>query len=299
MTTSFETFLLLAPELVLIVAALVAFLASAFAGLRAGWLVAILGLGLALMISGEQPAAGAAVLSGPVTLDGFSAFMRTLIYAGGLVLCLVQAGDRFRSAVQTDSGGVHRHGSGEEAGTFLILLAGLSLVGLANDLVLLFVGLELVSIPTYILLALKRSDAAGQEASLKYFYLSLIASALFLYAVVCLYGLGGSTSLAAIGSQLRSLGTAPEAGAVVGTITPSMAAVLLPVYARHGSRRCGLPHGSRSNALLRAGCLSGHQPRQRGGPLDPAENCRCCRAGTACCFGDSTAGERSAGGPRR
>jgi NADH-quinone oxidoreductase subunit N len=229
MTTSFETFLLLAPELVLILAALVAFLASAFAGLRAGWLVAILGLGLALMISGEQPAAGAAVSSGPVTLDGFSAFMRMLIYAGGLVLCLVQAGDRFRAAVQTDSGRLHRHGSGEEAGTFLILLAGLSLVGLANDLVLLFVGLELVSIPTYILLALKRSDAAGQEASLKYFYLSLIASALFLYAVVCLYGLGGSTSLAAIGSQLRSLGTASSTTTVVGTITPSMAAVLLPV----------------------------------------------------------------------
>ncbi|MEX1103064.1 MAG: proton-conducting transporter membrane subunit, partial [Dehalococcoidia bacterium] len=75
---------------------------------------------------------------------------------------------------------------------------GLSLVGVAGDLVLLFAGLELVSIPTYILLGLKRTDARGQEASLKYFFLSLVASAIFLYALVCLYGLGGSTDLQAI-----------------------------------------------------------------------------------------------------
>ena len=149
------------------------------------------------------------------------------------MLALVQSGDYWKAAVQDNDAEERRRVTGEEAGTFLILLAGLSLVGLANDLVLLFIGLELVSIPTYILLALKRTDAAGQEASLKYFFLSLVASALFLYSVVCLYGLGGSTSLPAIGNQLQSLGctVAPIiAGSItVGTITISMAAVLLPV----------------------------------------------------------------------
>jgi len=231
MTTSVETLLLLTPEVVLFLAALVAYLAAAFGGLRSGWLVAVIGLGIALLLAGGQPADGAVVSSGPVTLDGFSAYVRLLTYGAGLLLALVQSGDHWRAAVQADGGG-RRHGTGEEAGTFLILLAGLALVGLANDLVLLFIGLELVSIPTYILLALKRTDAAGQEASLKYFFLSLVASALFLYSVVCLYGLGGSTSLPAIGSQLRSLGGAPAAAAdavMVGTITASMAAVLLPV----------------------------------------------------------------------
>ena len=232
MTTSVETLLLLAPEVVLVLAALTAYLAAAFGGLRSGWLVAVSGLGIALLLAGGQPTDGAAVSSGPITLDGFSASIRLLAYGAGLLLALVQAGDRWRAAVQPDGGG-RRHGTGEEAGTFLILLVGLAVVGLANDLVLLFVGLELVSIPTYILLALKRTDAAGQEASLKYFFLSLVASALFLYSVVCLYGLGGSTSLPAIGSQLRSLGAAAPAAAagtvMVGTITASMAAVLLPV----------------------------------------------------------------------
>ncbi|MFM8703178.1 MAG: NADH-quinone oxidoreductase subunit N, partial [Planctomycetia bacterium] len=128
----------------------------------------------------------------------------------------------FRSAATRGGfggGAMGDDGTCEEAGTFLILLAGLSLAGVADDLVLLFVGLELVSIPTYILLSLKRTDAHGQEASLKYFFLSLVASSLFLYAAVCLYGIGGSTSLSIIGARLRS-----TAEAAVG-----MSTVLLPV----------------------------------------------------------------------
>lgn len=218
MTTSFDTFKLLAPELALVATALVALVGAAFVGLRKGWLVALIGIGIAMALAGGQPAADATITSGPVTLDGFSAYIRWTVLVAGAILCLVQAGDLFRSAI-TRGSGLHRGGTCEEAGTFLMLLAGLSLVGVSNDLVLLFVGLELVSIPTYILLALKRTDAHGQEASLKYFFLSLVASALFLYSAVCLYGIGGSTSLAAIGDALRS--------ADARTIT--MTTVLLPV----------------------------------------------------------------------
>ena len=233
MTTSLETFLLLSPEITLFLAALVAYFAAAFSGLRAGWLVAVIGLGVAILISGSQPDSGASVSSGPITVDGFSFYIRILTYTTGLVLALIQSGDYWKAATQEDNSPLRQRGTGEEAGTFLILLTGLSLVGLANDLVLLFIGLELVSIPTYILLSLKRTDAAGQESSLKYFFLSLIASAFFLYSVACLYGLGGSTSLLAIGNQIQSLGsislTTIEGSIAVGTITTSMAAVLLPV----------------------------------------------------------------------
>ena len=150
MTTSLETFLLLSPEITLFLAALIAYLAAAFSGLRAGWLVAVTGLGIAILVSGNQPDSGEAISSGPITIDGFSFYIRLLTYTTGLVLALIQSGDYWKSAVQDDSSQHKRRGTGEEAGTFLILLAGLSLVGLANDLVLLFIGLELVSIPTYI-----------------------------------------------------------------------------------------------------------------------------------------------------
>ena len=218
--SSLQSFLLLAPEIVLVAAALVAFLGGAFVGLRSGWLVALAGIGVAMLVAGGQPDAGTWLASGGIRLDAFSAYVRWTVLALGAILALVQSGDLFRSAVTRDDatlGGRRDVGTCEEAGTFLVLLAGLSLASVADDLVLLFVGLELVSIPTYILLALKRTDAHGQEASLKYFFLSLVASSLFLYAVACLYGIGGSTSLEVISSQLRS-----PAGA-------GMATVLLPV----------------------------------------------------------------------
>ena len=215
--TSLDTFALLAPEIALVVAALVAFLGAAFLGLRSGWLVALAGIAVAMALAGGQPAGGAVVASGGVRIDGFSTFVRWAVLGLGGLLALVQAGDLFTAAVSRGPG-LRRGGTCEEAGTFLLLLAGLSIVGVAGDLVLLFVGLELVSVPTYILLALKRTDARGQEASLKYFFLSLVASAFFLYSAVCLYGLGGSTDLAAIGARLRS--TDPNVS--------GMATVLLP-----------------------------------------------------------------------
>jgi NADH-quinone oxidoreductase subunit N len=218
MTTSLQTFVLLAPEIVLVAAALVVFLAGAFLGLRSGWLVAIGGIIAAMAVAGRQPPDGAALVSGGIAIDGFSTFIRWIVLAVGGLLALVQAGDLFRSATIRSGGprsDPHGGGTSAESGTFLLLLAGLSLAGVANDLVPLFIGLELVSIPTYILLALKRTDAHGQEASLKYFFLSLVASALFLYAVVCLYGIGGSTSLATIGARLRSTDPALAGRAVV------------------------------------------------------------------------------------
>jgi NADH-quinone oxidoreductase subunit N len=219
---SSQTFALLVPEIILVATALVAYLGGAFAGLRAGWSIALFGIIAAMLVAGGQPTEGVWLASGGIRIDAFSSFVRWAVLGLGGILALVQAGDLFRAAVSRGSGFERAAATGstcEEAGTFLLLLAGLSLAAVADDLVLLFVGLELVSIPTYVLLGLKRTDSLGQEASLKYFFLSLVASALFLYAVVCLYGIGGSTSLAVIGARLRS--------SAEGQV--SLSGVLLPV----------------------------------------------------------------------
>ena len=216
--TSLETFTLLSPEIVLVAAALVAYLGGAFAGIRHGWLVAMVGIVVAMSVAGGQPTDGAAVTSGGIRIDGFSTFVRWAVLGTGALLVLVQSGDIFSSAVSRGPG-LHRGGTCEEAGTFLVMLAGLSLVGVAGDLVLLFSGLEMVSIPTYVLLALKRTDARGQEAALKYFFLSLIASAVFLYGAATLYGIAGTTSLSGIAAAIQSLDEGVS----------GMATVLLPV----------------------------------------------------------------------
>lgn len=100
----------------------------------------------------------------------------------------------------------------EYYGALLIILAAIPIVGASNDLVSLFLGLELVSIPTYVLLGIVKSDNTGLEAALKYFMLSAFASCFFLMGISYLYGFCGSTNLMVIqagfgeGKRLMALG---------------------------------------------------------------------------------------------
>ncbi len=80
----------------------------------------------------------------------------------------------------------------------LLLLSGLIYSAGANDLTSLFLGLELVSLPTTVMLAVSRSDDSGRESALKYFTLAAFASGFFLLGCSYLYGTCGSTSLPAI-----------------------------------------------------------------------------------------------------
>ena len=68
----------------------------------------------------------------------------------------------------------------------------------ANDLITLFLALELVSIPTYVLLYLPRVQPPAQEAAMKYFMLSIFSSALLLFGFSYLYGVTGTTNIPAI-----------------------------------------------------------------------------------------------------
>lgn len=85
--------------------------------------------------------------------------------------------------------------AGEFYGMLLLVLAGLMLVAAADDLILMFVSLELISVPTYVLLYLGRNDYATQESAMKYFLLSVLSSAVLLYGFAFLYGLTGTTRL--------------------------------------------------------------------------------------------------------
>ena len=79
------------------------------------------------------------------------------------------------------------------------------LVCSANDLVLLFVGLELISIPTYILLFIGRRDKPSGEVTAKYFFLSILSSAILLYGFSFLYGVGESTVISTIAVRVGEL----------------------------------------------------------------------------------------------
>ncbi|MFQ5464019.1 MAG: NADH-quinone oxidoreductase subunit N, partial [Phycisphaerae bacterium] len=77
----------------------------------------------------------------------------------------------------------------------LLSLLGVLLTASANDLVVLFFAIELVSVPTYVLIALSRSDVRASESAVKYFFLGALAAAVLAYGFAFLYGAFGTTTL--------------------------------------------------------------------------------------------------------
>jgi NADH-quinone oxidoreductase subunit N len=182
-----QTIQFLGPEALLLAAASAIFVAGAFAKNRAWWsFVAIVAYGAAAVVLAGQhwPATAVSTISGPIVVDPMSLGLRWLGLAIGFIFTLVAsrlADEEFAS---------------EYFGCLMIVSAGIMITSLSNELVLLFLGLELISIPTYVLLFLGRRDQASGEATMKYFYLSILSSALLLYGLSFLYGLGKTTIIA-------------------------------------------------------------------------------------------------------
>lgn len=186
------TLSLLCPEIVLVLLATFILIAGAFRPEPRWWslftpltLAAALGL---VLVGIEWPywrsfESQGRSIAGPIIADSFAQWTRFGTLAIGLLLSGLFGGGRDKRLVS------------ESLGLLVLIVAGIMLVCRANDLALLFVGLELISIPTYALLYLSRRDRAAAESSLKYFFLSILSSALLLYGFSFLYGLAGTTQL--------------------------------------------------------------------------------------------------------
>src|SRR6185437_9324387 len=86
----------------------------------------------------------------------------------------------------------------------------------ANELITAFVGLEMSSIATYVLVGFRRRALKSNEASLKYFLLGSFATAFFLYGIAMVYGATGSTKMDAVQAVLRGAGSSVPAIAMLG-----------------------------------------------------------------------------------
>ena len=92
---------------------------------------------------------------------------------------------------------------GEYYALMLLSVAGMMCMAAGFDIVLIFIGLELMAISTYVLVGFLRRDRRSNEAALKYLLLGAFSSGIFAYGLSLLYGLAGSTSLGVIANQLR------------------------------------------------------------------------------------------------
>src|SRR5207248_1290292 len=111
---------------------------------------------------------------------------------------------------------------GTEAGEFfalmLLSIAGVFFVADANDLILLFLAIELASIPTYIMVSVSRPLPVAQEAGVKYFFLGAMSAAVMLFGFSYLYGTTGTTDMSAIAAQFRQTAGAAGAGGAGGVV---------------------------------------------------------------------------------
>jgi NADH-quinone oxidoreductase subunit N len=140
-----------------------------------------------------HPGPGTAV-SGAIAVDGFSLFI-TITVCAALVMGAVLAGDFLR----------REDLEGPEYYVLAMLSAsGAVLMGSANDLIIVFLGLEVLSLPLYVLAAYHRYRARSGEAGMKYFVLGAFSSAFFLYGIALVYGATGTTSIAGIASFLAN-----------------------------------------------------------------------------------------------
>jgi NADH-quinone oxidoreductase subunit N len=175
-----DTVRLLLPELVLVLVATAIFVGGAFYRQRAVWhLVALAAFVVAGLTMALLPVTRG--IHGPATFDGLAESLRWLLLIVGV----------FFTAASWQSSSQEL--GPEQIGSIMLAVVGAMLVSAANDLVLLFLGLELISIPTYMLLFVGRRDRDSAEAAAKYFFLSIASSVVLLFGLSFMYGLSGTT----------------------------------------------------------------------------------------------------------
>jgi len=169
------------------------------------------------------------VTAAPIVPDAIAEFIRWVAIIAALVLLFVSWAE------------VSCQIASEYYGCLLVAVAGLSLVGRANDLITLFLSLELISIPTYIMLYLPARTRLNQEAAAKYFLLSIMSSAILLFGFSYLYGLAGSTNLTVIVDALTKANFETLSSGNDKSLSPMALLGIVMVVAAMGFRITAVP----------------------------------------------------------
>jgi len=150
--------------------------------------------------------------SGMIVIDGYATFFRVLVIVVGIlsVLCAYQYLTRERA------------NQGEYYALLLFSVVGQCVMVTANELIMIFLGLEISSIATYVLAGYLREDKRANESSLKYFLLGSFATAFLLYGIAWMYGITGSTNLPAIAAALSPGAANRPSMILVGTAAALM-----------------------------------------------------------------------------
>ena len=132
-----------------------------------------------------------------IALDRFALFSNWIILSGAGLAILISQSYVQRQGLQ----------AAEFYGLLIYSTVGLMIMAAARDLIVIFLGLEIMSIAVYVLAAINRRDPKSAEAGLKYFLLGAFSTGFFLYGIALVYGATGSTHISAIAESIAA-GTA-------------------------------------------------------------------------------------------
>src|SRR5579871_6461077 len=154
-------------------------------------LLGLVGAMAAAIFANDHPGLS---FSNMLVVDGFATFFRVLVIGVGIFTVLSSA--QYLRREHADSA--------EYYALLLFSISGQCVMSAANELIMIFIGIEISSIATYILAGYLRDDKRNNEAALKYFLLGSFATAFLLYGIAWIYGTAGSTNLGEVRSFLIS-----------------------------------------------------------------------------------------------
>jgi NADH-quinone oxidoreductase subunit N len=185
------------PEIILTVAAMVLLMLELV--VKNKGIIALLGVIAAAAVLYTIPMSYGETFGGMFISDGFSAYFK-LIFMINLILTILIS---LRYIQRQKSN------YGEYYSILLFATVGMMIMASASDLIVLYLGLELMALSTYILAGIKRHDVKSNEAAIKYFLLGAFSSALLLYGISLIYGLTTTTNIYGIAEYLRGAEVSP------------------------------------------------------------------------------------------
>jgi NADH-quinone oxidoreductase subunit N len=147
----------------------------------------------------------ATLVGGALAFDTFAQFVTIIVCLAVILVALVTDGELGR--IGQDGPEVYA--------LYLMAAIGAIVMGASNDFIVLFLGLETLSLALYVLAALDRRRTQSQEAGIKYLVLGGFASAFFLYGIALLYGGTGSTNISEVVASFQNSVTSPREDALV------------------------------------------------------------------------------------
>lgn len=198
------------PEAVLVIGALLLLSLGAVKGDKVGGLIATLSVALlivAALIVESLPSERVVIFSGGFVLDAFGKFVKTTSFVASAV-AIVMGRTYFREI---------RVINFEYPILVVISAIGMGMMISANDLLAVYVGLELMSLSLYVIAAIDRDNVRSSEAGLKYFVLGALSSGLLLYGASLVYGFTGTTAFEGIAAAVAQ-GSRPPVGLIFGLV---------------------------------------------------------------------------------